>query len=881
MCYTKLILKMEGMIYLIIKKITALSVAMAILLSSYAYGSSLYNVYDLSQETRLSTGITYEKIERYTSAGWMNINVIRTDLTDKYTEVNPITNENGVSNRTPLSTMIKSSGATAAVNGDFFYMGDPTYTYGALIKDGKTITSPLPYSYGYPTVSKLIDGNVDISVWNPKITLYGPDNTAFDVTVLNKTSSLDWAPTILTTDWNKTSPGYNGKKDIIEIVVIDNTVSEVRKNQPSILIPEKGYIIASCNETTITQLQNSFVPGQPATLNIELDLAPKNTEWAFGALNYLVKDGMLNIVSGEVLGTNPRTAIGFNKDNSEMIMVTIDGRNKNYVGVKQTELAEIMLGLGAYNAVNMDGGGSTTMGVDFLKNSNITVVNIPSDGRERKIASGVGVFNTSPDSDNISKIEIISNQNAVFNNTEVALNLKYYNEYYTPLDINANNVEFKISPTNAGEVVNNVFYPSMAGKTVITANVGNTEGKIEIEVLDTPVALKFNSDSLTMGFKDTYNIGEILGIDRNGKSANIPAKYVSYSYRNRVGKVENGIFTAGDVSNTGAITATFGDAIKNIQVKVGYRYKTLNSFEDLQNLKLTVYPEGSLGNISITKDFVKEGYNALKLDYDFTKMTDQSIAFVELGKDGEGVKLEDKPRAIGMWVYGDSKNHWLRTRITDMYNNQIKITFEDEINWTGWKWVEAQIPEGTLYPITLKNIYLAEINETRKDSGTIYIDNLRIMYEPKDKELGLRAETEFIDSLKVRQIEDYTEKLVVSDNKKEMISEKGNIVYYDGIILNGTMSSSNSTMWNNIKNMLNYKDKVLVLTMNTDLYNINDEREIRILKEILEKAEENNQVFVIYKGDKENTVIENKVRYITYDDTFELGLTNNGIKYKN
>lgn len=869
------------MIHLFIKKIAAFSAALAILLSSYAYGSSFYTVHDLSKETRLSTGITYEKIERYTSIGWMNINVIRANLTDKYTEIKPITGEAGVSNRTPLSSMIKSSGAAAAVNGDFFYMGDPTYTYGPLIDNGNMITSPLPYSSGYPTVSRLLDENINISVWNPVITLYGSDTTAYNVVVMNKTSSLDWGPTILTKDWNRMSPGYDGKKDIVEVVVVGQTVTEVRKNQPSTIIPEEGYVIASCNAATMEQMLQSFIPGQPATLNIQLDFSPENVEWAFGALNYLVKDGQLNDVSNEALGANPRTAIGFNKDNTEMIMVTIDGRNKDYVGVKQTELAEIMLSLGAYNAVNMDGGGSTTMGVDFLRNSNVTVVNIPSDGRERKIASGVGVFNTSPESSNIGTIEIIPAQNAVFNNTEVSMELKFYNEYYTPIAVNSNNVQYKVSPSDAGKVVNNVFYPSKAGKAVITAETGTAEGRVEINVLDTPMALKFSTDSLTFGFGDTYEIGEILGVDKDGNSAYIPAKYVSYSYRNKIGKVENGIFTAGDVSNTGAITATFGNATKNIIVKVGYRYKTLNRFEDLENLKLTLYPEGSQGNISISKDFVKEGSDSLRLDYDFTKMTDQSIAFVEFGKDGEGIKLDEKPKAIGMWVYGDGKNHWLRTRINDAYNNQIKLTFEDEVNWTGWKWVEAHIPEGTAYPVILKNIYLAEINETKKDTGTIYIDNLRIMYEPQDKELGLKAETEFIDSIKASKISDYSEKLIVSDDKKEILSDKGKIIYCDGIISNGTMSAGNATMWNNIKSLVNYEDKVLVLTMNADLDHINDDREIKVLKEILEKASEKNQVFVVYKADKENTVIENGIRYISYDDSFELGITSGGLKYKN
>lgn len=864
---------------MILKKIAAISAAAVILLSSTAYGSSLYTVYDLSEEIRLSKSITYERIEKYTSSGWMNINVIRADLSDEYTEVKPINSDKGVSNRAILSSMIQTSGAVAAVNGDFFLMGDPTYTYGPLIRDEKLITSPLPFQDGYPTVSRLLDGSVDISVWNPKITLYGSDSTEFNVVVLNKTSNIEWGPTILTSDWNKTSPGY-ANKDIVEVIVTNNTVSEVRRNQPPALIPDDGYVIVSSNAATMEKMLNSFNVGHPVSLNVELDFSPADVDWSFGALNYLVKDGKENIISSQVLGVHPRTVIGFNKDNTEIIMVTIDGRHRDYVGAKQTELAKIMIELGAYNAVNMDGGGSTTMGVDFLKNANVTVVNIPSDGKERRIASGVGVFNNYPDSDKVDKIEIEASQNTIFNKTETELNIKFFNEYYTPLDLAAKNIEFSVSPVGAGKVVNNVFKPEKPGKATITANVGNAEGSIEINVLDKAQALYSDTDSLTVGFNDSYELGAVLGIDKDGNSAFIPWKYIDYSYRNRVGKVDNGVFTSSDISNTGAVTLTFGEAIKHIQVKVGYRYKTLNRFEDLDNLKLTLYPEDSAGTLGITKDFVKEGINALQLNYDFTAMTDQSIAFVEFGNDGEGIKLEDKPLAIGMWVYGDSKNHWLRTRITDAYGTQVKIDFEEEVNWTGWKWVEAKIPDGITYPITLKNIYLAEINETRKDTGTIYIDNLRIMYEPKDKELGLKAETVFEDNMKTSDISNYSEKLTISQGVYNY-EGSGDIIYFEGIISNGTMSAANATMWNNIKSFMNYENKVLVLSMNGDIHNINDEREIRILKEILEKASQSNNVFVVFNGKTENTAIENKVRYITYDDSFEIGISSGKISYKN
>jgi hypothetical protein len=107
------------------------------------------------------------------------------------------------------------------------------------------------------------------------------------------------------------------------------------------------------------------------------------------------------------------------------------------------------------------------------------------------------------------------------------------------------------------------------------------------------------------------------------------------------------------------------------------------------------------------------------------------------------------------------------------------------------------------------------------------------------------------------------------------------IIYCEGIISNGTMSGADIAMWNKIKSLMDYEDKVLVLSMNGDIDNINDKREIRVLKEILEKASQNNDVFVVIKGEGENTVIENKVRYVSYDDSFEIGISGGKISYKN
>ena len=70
---------------------------------------------------------------------------------------------------------------------------------------------------------------------------------------------------------------------------------------------------------------------------------------------------------------HPRTAVGFSRDSSTLLLLTVDGRSENSGGMTLVELANVMRELGAWQAMNFDGGGSTTMVIDGK------VVNHPSD----------------------------------------------------------------------------------------------------------------------------------------------------------------------------------------------------------------------------------------------------------------------------------------------------------------------------------------------------------------------------------------------------------------------------------------------------------------------------------------------------------------------
>lgn len=86
---------------------------------------------------------------------------------------------------------------------------------------------------------------------------------------------------------------------------------------------------------------------------------------------------------------HPRTAAGFSKDGRTLYLAVVDGRTTISVGMTCPELGALMAELGAWSALNLDGGGSTTMWVEGEG-----VVNSPSDGAQRVVGNHLGILAT-------------------------------------------------------------------------------------------------------------------------------------------------------------------------------------------------------------------------------------------------------------------------------------------------------------------------------------------------------------------------------------------------------------------------------------------------------------------------------------------------------
>ena len=176
---------------------------------------------------------------------------------------------------------------------------------------------------------------------------------------------------------------------------------------------------------------------------------------------------------------HPRSAIGFNKDTTKIYFVAIDGRSPEFsVGATLAETADIMKKLGAHNAVNLDGGGSTSLIVrDEMVNQH------DEEGSKRQVANALlAVTNQSYDdfADQIkfitpSEIEIELDQ--PFNPE-----LKVRDEWGYNLDVPMDAINWKIKGLEGTIQGNGEFIPANRGEGAIIADYNDLSDTLYVRV---------------------------------------------------------------------------------------------------------------------------------------------------------------------------------------------------------------------------------------------------------------------------------------------------------------------------------------------------------------------------------------------------------------
>lgn len=152
----------------------------------------------------------------------------------------------------------------------------------------------------------------------------------------------------------------------------------------------------------------------------------------------------------------------------------------------------------------------------------------------------------------------------------------------------------------------------------------------------------------------------------------------------------------------------------------------LEDFEGTFNWKATGAKYNTV-TTQLEKVYVKEGKQSLKIAYDFMGTTGTSGVYASKE---QPISLKGNPLKIGMWVYGDNKGHWLRAQLSDANNQSVQLDLAKEVNWTGWKYVEATIPTGLQTPYKLEiPVRYMQVDDAKKNKGQIFIDSIQAVYE--------------------------------------------------------------------------------------------------------------------------------------------------------
>ena len=167
-------------------------------------------------------------------------------------------------------------------------------------------------------------------------------------------------------------------------------IDEIMQQDSVMMITEDCFVLVGLGEGA-RFLENSIM-GEKITLSINIEPFPGKIMYAVGGTPRLLRNGEISIeaeaekVSQSFVDTrHPRTAVGYN-DNF-IFFVTVDGRQPGYsIGMDLNELAGFLKKLSATEAINLDGGGSTTMWAGGK------IRNRPSDGRVRPIANALIVY---------------------------------------------------------------------------------------------------------------------------------------------------------------------------------------------------------------------------------------------------------------------------------------------------------------------------------------------------------------------------------------------------------------------------------------------------------------------------------------------------------
>ncbi len=257
-------------------------------------------------------------------------------------------------------------------------------------------------------------------------------------------------------------------------------------------IPKDGFVLHGRGNalqagTTVTGLNfvKDLKVGDIVTLNSVVMIDGTNIIPA-----QMVSGNPRTVGNGETLDTegergdassyHPRSGIGYGDNGNTVIMMVVDGRSTISYGARTSQVGEIMRYAGATDAINLDGGGSST-----LYTSALGVRNVPSDGSERSIGNAIYAVSDAPEDLNIASIKFVDWAMSFPKHGMYKPKFYGYNQSGMLVDADVKGVVLSC-PAELGHIVDGLtFVGDGNGTHALRANLGNMEATIPVTIIET------------------------------------------------------------------------------------------------------------------------------------------------------------------------------------------------------------------------------------------------------------------------------------------------------------------------------------------------------------------------------------------------------------
>ncbi len=632
----------------------------------------------------------------------------------------------------------------AGINGDFYSGGKPSNTQvidGTMLKKPHSTREALLFDESYnPWIAGNLSfsGSVKGTGFTESISVLNESRPANSVAAYNSYIGSSTGTNAYGTEIALKLEGESLVNEPASYVV-----TRIEENVGDMSFNNNEDIILSIHGTPLNSFSSVAVND---TLELEFDLQPltQKIKEAIGGNGQFVKNGVVNS-NWEV--RHPRTAVGFTQDTTQIFFVVVEGRYSLSKGMMLSELGDFMTRIGVSEAINLDGGGSSSLLIQD------ELVNHPSDGTERATANGLFVMMPDPGTSQTSHIKLDPGFSKVFLGKSADFMVREFDQNFRQNLLDVSEIQFSVD-AHLGTISNSGTFTANleSGSGYIYAQYGTFKDSAKIEVLGMrsfSLSPEQTNLRLDMDLTPSFSIR-----DDDGLAQDLPRTSINWSVTNgEVGTIDaEGKFTATSVGQTG-IVASLDNMQDTTWVEVASTegYNQITDFSSKENWTIT------------TEHLDKENVNLIELEdgleVQFSYPSQYENAQIVLSND---YGIPGAPQFLDIVISGDGEKYIMSLDIESSSGGRFTMAppmyadFEnpEAMHFPFLESMTTRISgNGFFFPFTFKsiNLTLPKNNTGSEVDGYFRLHKLGVTYDDTPTNTELKEEDTQPNQFTLRQ----------------------------------------------------------------------------------------------------------------------------------